>query len=217
MADDFAALPVRFRTANDAADLGTETNPIRTDPTGVTDQPVSQGNPAAVANAWPITLNFSGTTAQVLSSAPASDTPAIAVRNIPSGVQQISGTVSTDSYVDPQVYYDTKADLAASVAWTFNATAVAAGKTGYLGQVCASSAVPLKIEVQTVVGGVVTTVRVGFTTGANPDWCWEPPSKELVTAASDGDDNFRVIITNKDNNKAADVYVSVLWDEITTA
>lgn len=73
------AIHVNFRN-NAGTEIGTATNPVRTDPTGTTTQPISgtvsanQGTPTAVASAWPTKVTDGTNTAAVK----ASSTPAVA-------------------------------------------------------------------------------------------------------------------------------------------
>lgn len=71
-------------------ELGTSGNPVRSDPTGTTTQPISgtvtgnQGSANTAANGWPVKVTDGTNTAQVLAAAPGSDSgqSALAVRVI---------------------------------------------------------------------------------------------------------------------------------------
>ncbi len=67
--------------------VGTPTDPLRIDPTGTTEQPVSQGTAAAVGGAWPMLVTDGVDTAAVETTAPGAAAPGLVVR--------VAGTVST--------------------------------------------------------------------------------------------------------------------------
>lgn len=77
-----------FSTLYDSAgvEVGTAANPIRTDPTGTTIQPVSgtvtanQGTAAAIANAWPTIISDGTNPAAVLNAAPGAAAYGLVVR-----------------------------------------------------------------------------------------------------------------------------------------
>lgn len=68
-------------------EVGTATDPLRIDPTGTTEQPVSQGTAAAVGGAWPILVTDGVDTAAVETTAPGAGAAGVVVR--------VAGTVST--------------------------------------------------------------------------------------------------------------------------
>lgn len=61
-------------------EVGTASDPLRIDPTGTTEQPVSQGSAAAVAGSWPILVTDGTDTAAVETSAPGADAAGLVVR-----------------------------------------------------------------------------------------------------------------------------------------
>lgn len=115
----------------------------------------------------------------------------------------------------PQSSALTSANLAAGASVDLDATAITTGKTGKLAQIIVAASVPLKAELKTVAAGVPTTRAVLFTTDADLTRIWEVPAGyySLVGGATS---RFRLTVTNLDTVDAADVYASVLWDEITT-
>jgi hypothetical protein len=68
-------------------EVGTAAAPLRIDPTGGTEQPVSQGTAAAVAAAWPILVTDGANTAVVTTTAPAANAAGLVVR--------VAGTIAT--------------------------------------------------------------------------------------------------------------------------
>lgn len=61
-------------------EVGTAGAPLRIDPTGTTEQPVSQGTAAAVAGAWPILVTDGVDTAEVLTTDPLAGSAGLVVR-----------------------------------------------------------------------------------------------------------------------------------------
>lgn len=112
----------------------------------------------------------------------------------------------------------TSAALAALGNVTVQGTQVASGKTGKLMGFVASSSVPLKIEIQTVLNnGAGTTKVVLFTSAANPTVSYNCPDKSFIVQAESvtaGFDGFAVKWTNLDPVNAGDVYATLFWDEV---
>jgi hypothetical protein len=110
----------------DSSDVetGTSTNPLRTDPTGATTQPVSgtvtanQGTPAGVANAWPTLVTDGVDTAEVVNAAPGAGAYGLVVR--------IAGTVAI-SLAQPTVGTTTSVALGVVVATILAANAARLG------------------------------------------------------------------------------------------
>jgi hypothetical protein len=103
---------------------------LRVDGSGAT-QPVSgsvtvsgtvtanQGTAAATASAWPIKLTDATNTASLLNTTPAGTEYGLVVRNIPSGTQTISGTVTANAGTGNfTVVQNTAANLNAAVVGT---------------------------------------------------------------------------------------------------
>lgn len=109
-------------TLYDSSDVetGTAANPLRTDPTGTTTQPVSgtvtanQGTPAAVANAWPTLVTDGTDTAEVVNTTPGAGAFGLVVR--------IAGTVSI-SLAQPTTGTTTSVALSVVVATILAANA----------------------------------------------------------------------------------------------
>lgn len=115
----------------------------------------------------------------------------------------------------PQTSFGTTASVAAGSSTSIDSSQINVGKTGKLMYVEVGSALPLKVQLQTVLNGVATTVLTAFAWDGN--WDWSPPSKEFVKVAQDvtaGLDGFRCLITNMDPSKATDVYATFLYDEV---
>jgi hypothetical protein len=109
------------------------------------------------------------------------------------------------------------AGLAAGSSANLNGTLIASGATGKLMRVYVASSVACKWEIQTLDAAVAVSIGVLFTGGltgrANEEWT--PPDKRFDTLAyGDGDERFRVIATNLDQENAADVYSTIYWDEV---
>jgi len=112
----------------------------------------------------------------------------------------------------------TSAALAASATVTVQGTQVASGKTGKVMGFTASSSVPCKVELHTVLNNGAGVIKVVlFTSAANPSVTYNPPDKGFITQAESvtaGFDGFAVKWTNLDTVLAADVYATVFWDEV---
>jgi hypothetical protein len=118
--------------------------------------------------------------------------------------------------INPVLDYKTSADLAASASVNLDGTTISAGTTGKLTKVLVSSSVPCRWEIIKRDGAAETTVGVVRTSGygGKPDGVFELPDKHYCTLAyGDGDENFRITVTNK-WILAADVDATIYWDEV---
>jgi hypothetical protein len=118
--------------------------------------------------------------------------------------------------INPVTDYKTSADLAALASVNLDGTAISSGTTGKLKRVVVSSSVPCKWEIIKRDGASEVTVGVIRTGGyaGRPNGLFEPPDKHYSTLAyGDGDENFRVTVTNQ-WILAADVDATIFWDEV---
>lgn len=207
--DTVQMLGIAIPKSGGAVAGGTATDPVRVDPTGTTTQPVSgtvtanQGTAAAGTSAWPVAVTDTSNT--VVKPGDAGNN---AVR-----VNIVAGSTST-APASPKVSPLTSTALAAGGSVTVFGTAISA-TTGRLAQVIVASSVPCKWEIATSANGstIASTPAVMFTSAALLTERWTAPHPNYVTRASGGGACFAVKITNMDNNNAADVYTTLLWDE----
>lgn len=130
-------------------------------------------------------------------------------------VDVISGG-GADSPTSPKTARATSSAVAAGGTATLAATQITSGKTGKLERVICSAAVPLKVDLQTVLNGTGTTVATWFVL-ENTAFTFETRHRNYITqaeSATAGLDGFQVILTNQDNNTAGDVYAFFAWDEV---
>lgn len=110
------------------------------------------------------------------------------------------------------------ANLAAGSSVNLDGTTIAATKTGKLLGVQMASSAACKWIVKTRDGAIELTMGTVFTSGIagqKPSDSFRPPDKQFCTLLGNGvDENFRVTATNLDQENAADVYVTIWWDEI---
>jgi hypothetical protein len=82
------------------------------------------------------------------------------------------------------------------------------GVTKKLSKIEASAAVPFKVDIQSVVNGVGTTLTTLFGE-AGTTVQWTPPHPdffEVAFAANAGFDGFRLVLTNNEKSKASNLY-----------
>ena len=110
------------------------------------------------------------------------------------------------------------ANLAAGSSVDLDGTGIAAGSTGKLIAVELASSAACKWAVKTRDGAIELTMGVKFTSGlagGKPSDVFTPPDKGFCILVGAGvDENFRVTVTNLDQQNAADVYATIWWDEI---
>ena len=107
----------------------------------------------------------------------------------------------------------TSVALAASSSATLDFAAFGAGTTGKLLKVTMASTVVGKYVISTRDGAVIVNAAIVIVSGMTTQE-FRPVSKESVTLGyTGGDENFRVVVTNLDDNRAADFYVTAEWDE----
>jgi len=107
--------------------------------------------------------------------------------------------------------------LAAGSNVNIDGSTLPAGITGKLMQVDISGSLAAKWEIVKRDGGVEVTVSVLYTSGlaGKASEIWKPPNKDYGQQAGDGvDTNFRVKVTNLDDNRTADFYATMYWDEV---
>lgn len=120
----------------------------------------------------------------------------------------------TSAPESPQFSALTSVGLASGASIDLDGTAITTGKTGQLMLATVSASVPLKAVFQKVVAGTPTVLAVLFTTDARLSEMFVPPLKSWVEVAGGATSRFRVTLTNQDTLDAADVYVSLFWDEV---
>lgn len=214
MADQFVPLPVKTKTDGDISVKIDQTTPGTTNAVQVV-----TALPAGANLIGKVKLRNPGDTVDLGDSTnPVRVDPTGTTTQPVSGTVAVSGTVSVsvDPPTSPQYSTLTSASLAAGASVDLNATEITNGTTGKLVQVSVASTVPLKIEIKTVKNAVVATRVVRFTSAAHPSEDFVPSHKNFITILSvvAQTDNFRVTVTNMDNALAADVYATVLWDEV---
>jgi hypothetical protein len=113
-----------------------------------------------------------------------------------------------------QVLSTTLAAVAAGGQATLDSNQISSGKTGKLLEVIVAASVPFKVVLQTVLNGVATNRVIWFSQIGG--WDWVTPAKNLIQvteSATAGFDGFRVVITNLDPNRAADLFCTFAHDE----
>ena len=112
--------------------------------------------------------------------------------------------------------YEKSSAVAAGGQATFSSTQLTVSKTGKLLYFIASSSVAIKVELFTVADGIVSTAKLDkFAWNGEAEW--KTPIVDWLSvaySATAGLDGFRVIATNLDISKAADISVSFVWDEV---
>lgn len=177
--------------------LGTNTNPVRIDPTGTTTQPISG---TVTANAG--TGTFQTNMAQVAGTATSVNTG-----NADAGTQRV--VLATDQPNVPVIdnlveipQYNTASAVAANASST---QTYSPGSTVYLDGVDASASGQMKVEIQYGTTGGETTKVVLFTSKGNLVATWRLPHPIQITNTM----SVKVIRTNTDN-QAMDVYSTIL-------
>lgn len=96
---------------------------------------------------------------------------------------------------------------------TFNSSQITSATTGHLMKVIVAASVPWKAELQTVLNGTPSSNKaVWFSTEGSQDFL-----RQMITqteSATAGLDGFRVVVTNLDAARTADLYCTMFWDEI---
>jgi hypothetical protein len=144
------SLEQAFTTLFDSSgvEVGTAGNPLRIDPTGGTEQPVSQGTAAAVAGSWPILVTDGVDTAEVVTSAPGGGAAGLVVR--------VAGSVTT-SIAQPST--GTITSVAVS---TVSATALAANASRLGAAFWNEGANTVYLKLGATASTVSYTVRIGL-------------------------------------------------------
>lgn len=119
--------------------------------------------------------------------------------------------------IDPAYSVLFSAALAAGASVDLDAAAIPIGKSGrFLGAHITSSAA-CKWVLATRDGGSVVAFVTVMTSGLSrtPAMRVDPPGREFIELPyGNGDENWRVTVTNLDAQNAADVYATVYWDEV---
>lgn len=122
---------------------------------------------------------------------------------------------SSSAPTSPQTSTVTSAALGAGASVDLDHTLITNGTTGQLMGVDVASTVPLKIEIKTVNSGGTATTRSVLFAPTYSGYQWRAPYKGFITQAGAATNaRFRVTVTNKDANTAADVYSTAMWDEV---
>ncbi len=171
-------ITLRKSASGGSVELGTSTDPVRTDPTGTTPQPVSG---TVTANAGTGTFTVSGTvtanagtgtfttqdTAAHMTTAPVGTESGIVTRNIPSGTQAVSGTVTANAGTGTFTVAGTvTSNIGTTGGLALDATVSATQPrtvTGNAASGAADSGNPVKI------GGIFNTTQPTVTTGQRVD------------------------------------------------
>lgn len=106
----------------------------------------------------------------------------------------------------------TSTSLAAGGNATLAAVAVTSG-TAKLLEVTASASVRIKVEIQTFVSAAATTVRTFFVK-ENDYFVYKTIDRDDITFAGASGNKFQVKITNMDNALAADVYATIVQENV---
>ena len=116
----------------------------------------------------------------------------------------------------PTMSHATSAALASAGSTDLDSAQISSGLTGKLVGFLASSSVPLKVELKTVLNGIESAVRMTVFLGLGEAELIMLPSKRFVTQSESvtvGLDGFRLTVTNLDTTQAADVYGTFFYDE----
>ncbi len=140
--------------------------------------------------------------ARVLNTDPASGDYALVVRE--AGLK------------DPKISTATVATVSAGGTGSVDSTQLSSGVTGKLLAFEASGSAPFKVELQTALNAVATTVYTAY--GPNGQASFASPHRDLVTqvhSATVGFDGFRLIFTNLNTGiTSTDFHGTFLWDEV---
>jgi hypothetical protein len=120
-----------------------------------------------------------------------------------------------DAPTSPKTTRATSSAVAAGSSATLQSTQITSGKTAKLERVICSAAVPLKVDLQTVLNGTGTTVATWFVL-ENTAFTFETRHRNYISqaeSATAGFDGFQCVVTNNDNNTAGDVYAFFAYDE----
>lgn len=136
-----------------------------------------------------------------------------AARNLRVSIEVDNAGIGGAGITDAKLKYATSASIAPLGTATFDSDAIASGKTGHLLKVIVDSTVPWKAELRTLLNGTPSANKaVWFSTSGTQDFL-----KKMISQAYDGGggaEGFRVVVTNQDAAKTADVYCTLFWDEV---
>ena len=129
-------------------------------------------------------------------------------------ISTVNPLPSRDYEESPQVSTTSDSAIAAGASATLDSAQIGSSKTGRLIEVVCAATVPIKVELQTVLNAVATTKIVNVAVDGR--WHWRSPGRNYISQAQDagvGFDGFRVVVTNLDTSRAADLYATFLYDE----
>lgn len=127
--------------------------------------------------------------------------------SVSASVNPVTGTAVTDTL--------SSAALGAGSSVDLDGTAISVASTGKLLGVEVSSTVGCKWEIKTRDGAVLVVIAVFNTAHPTLSRTITLPSSDFATLGyGNGDENFRVTVTNLDQNNSADVYATIYWDEV---
>jgi len=170
----------------------------------------------AMASSLPVVIasdqsNLPANITQIGGSAPGATNP-LAVR-LTDGASFYAASSGAPS--SPQFSTQNSSALGAGASVDLTGTVITNGTTGQLMGVDVASTVPLKIEVKTVNSGGTATTRIVLFAPPYSGLMWRAPYKTFITQAGAATNAaFRVTVTNKDANTAADVYATLYWDQV---
>ncbi len=137
-------------------------------------------------------------------------TAAVAVESSPVGVVQLV-TINQQS---PQDIALLAAALTPGGNIDLNATDITAGKTGRLLAVDIGASIPVRCDIQTVVGAS-RVIRTTVYTSPGRSLLWRSPGPKSIVLAGAVGSRFGISITNLSPHLTADVRATVYWDEVT--
>ena len=117
----------------------------------------------------------------------------------------------------PTTTLDTVATVAAASNVDLDSAQISVGLTGQLVGLIITASVPVKATLKVVTNAADGPNLAVFFVQAGDTRVFKMPAKRFFTVAHDagaGLDAFRVNIVNVDNSRAADVYVTFLYDEV---
>lgn len=115
---------------------------------------------------------------------------------------------------DPKFTSDKTNATAAGASATISGTIIAAGKIGMLLQVVVSSSVRFKAVIEKNDNGTVTQVATIFG-GACDTKKFKPADIDTFAVTGSATSRYQVVLTNLDNQFAADLYATLEWNEVT--
>lgn len=121
-----------------------------------------------------------------------------------------------EGMTSPTTAFATSSNLADGGMTDLDSSQIGSGLTGKLVAILLTASVPVKGELKTVLNGVESSVILVMFATAGESALLFLPNKDFVTQAENvggGFDGFRMVVTNLDNENAADVYTTFFYDE----